>query len=376
MLPLQDEPDSGVNADQQATCAVREDPVLQDPVLQEEENIQSHSGWQVITHQSSSYSDQQEGPGHQQGNSHLGNSHSDQQDDSHSEQQGNSHSNQQDNSYPSHPKQLSNGDLNNSPSDNTHRNQQSYSTQQSNGHSDQLDKSPPDQLNDQQKSATDQHGPTLRLGLQFEPVEASKPRFNGSLHLHVESLLHQNNHSFTSTVVTISLLPNKKDTTTAFNPVWNERFTFENVTLEELGTRRVLELTMVGYDRLGNSHFAGGIRLGSHPTPADQEPPEWMDSNDKESKHWDDMLAQPGEWVESHHVLRPSMRPGKVEGLHRPASRDGSGEDRSAQVAAAMGGMVETANTSGNRLTELELQQMPPLIRVSKMLTVCLNSQR
>ena len=92
------------------------------------------------------------------------------------------------------------------------------------------------------------------------------------------------------------------------NPVWEEEFTFKNVTLEQLSKERVLDLTVWDYDRRGSNDFIGGLHLGPTPSLA-AEHREWMDSIQGEISHWEAMLACPGEWVQRWHTLRPSMDP-------------------------------------------------------------------
>ena len=90
------------------------------------------------------------------------------------------------------------------------------------------------------------------------------------------------------------------------NPVWEEKFGYEKVSLEELSRERVLEVSVWDYDRRGNNEFIGGLRLGPAPgrTPKHKE---WMDCIGDEVSHWEAMLSRPGEWVEQWHTLRPSM---------------------------------------------------------------------
>ena len=92
------------------------------------------------------------------------------------------------------------------------------------------------------------------------------------------------------------------------NPVWEEEFTFKNVTFQQLSKERVLELTVWDYDRRGSNDFIGGLHLGPAPGSATKHK-EWIDSIGEEISHWEAMLAHPGEWVEQWHTLRPSMDP-------------------------------------------------------------------
>lgn len=155
----------------------------------------------------------------------------------------------------------------------------------------------------------------------FDPNPTRKGKSKGVLHVHVKnakSLPNMDTIGYTDGFVKMSLLPNRvkrKKTSVVnddLNPIWNEKFTFTNMSLDELSTQQVLELTVWDHDTLSSNDFIGCVRLG--PTPGDVEgKKEWMDSSGTEAKHWKDMLAHPGEWVESTHSLRPSMDPRKVD---------------------------------------------------------------
>ena len=93
------------------------------------------------------------------------------------------------------------------------------------------------------------------------------------------------------------------------NPVWEERFTYEKVTLEELSKERVLEVTLWDFNKGSSNDFVGGIRLGSAPGGTTSKHKEWMDSIGEEVSHWEAMLTHPGEWVEQRHILRHTMDP-------------------------------------------------------------------
>ena len=95
------------------------------------------------------------------------------------------------------------------------------------------------------------------------------------------------------------------------NPVWEEKFRYENVGLKELLSERYLEVTVWDHDKSGND-FIGGLRLGPAPGCAVKHK-EWMDSIGDEVTHWEAALARPGEWVEQWHTLRPSMDPRDVD---------------------------------------------------------------
>ena len=161
----------------------------------------------------------------------------------------------------------------------------------------------------------------LTLSLMFDPNLTKKRKDKGTLHINIQSAIglpNMDTDGLTDGFVKMSLLPNKakrKKSRVVSNdlaPVWNEKFTFMNVTLDELATQRVLELTVWDHDTLSSNDFIGALRLG--PTPSKVEGrEEWMDSGSTEAKHWEDMLARAGEWVESTHSLRPTMSPRNLD---------------------------------------------------------------
>lgn len=161
----------------------------------------------------------------------------------------------------------------------------------------------------------------LQLALMFDPTPTKKGKSKGILHVHIKnakSLPNMDTIGYTDGFVRMSLLPNRakrKKTCVVnddLNPVWNEKFTFTNVSLDELSTERVLELTAWDHDTLSSNDFIGCLRLG--PTPGSVEGRhEWMDSSTTEAKHWEDMLACPGQWAEATHSLRLSMDPRKFD---------------------------------------------------------------
>ena len=95
------------------------------------------------------------------------------------------------------------------------------------------------------------------------------------------------------------------------NPVWEEKFAYHAISLQDLLSERVLELTLWQHDKHGNE-FIGGLRVGGAPgrSPRQQK---WMDAIGAEVSHWEEMLSQPGQWVEEWHTLRPSMVPREVD---------------------------------------------------------------
>ena len=160
---------------------------------------------------------------------------------------------------------------------------------------------------------------TLRLSLMFAPGEKGK----GTLHINIKQakeLPKMDPNGLTDGLVKCHLLPDKsakgKRKTGVIknnlNPVWEERFIYEKVTLEELSKERVLEVTVWDHDSKGSNDFIGGVRLGSAPSTASKHK-EWMDSIGDEVSHWEAMLTHPGEWVDRWHTLRHSMDPRSVD---------------------------------------------------------------
>lgn len=96
------------------------------------------------------------------------------------------------------------------------------------------------------------------------------------------------------------------------SPTWNELLEYKSVSLDDLSTGRVLELTVWDHDRRGCNDFIGCLRLGPAAASGDdggsRTRKEWMDSTEKETEQWEAMLATPGgEWVEYEHDLRHSI---------------------------------------------------------------------
>ena len=165
----------------------------------------------------------------------------------------------------------------------------------------------------------------LRLGLKFIPSDGSKPTGGGTLLIDVKQAkeLPAMNGETADSAVKLHLLPNRKSSgkrktgviKNNLNPVWEEKFTYENVSLEELSRERVLEISVWNYEKSGNT-FIGGLRVGPSPgsvVAAAAKPKDWMDSIGDEVTHWKDMLARPGEWVEQWHTLRTSLNPRSVD---------------------------------------------------------------
>ena len=154
----------------------------------------------------------------------------------------------------------------------------------------------------------------------FAPGEKGK----GTLHINIhqaKELPRMDPNGLTDGLVKCHLLPDKsakgKRKTNVVknnpNPVWEERFTYEKVTLEELSKERVLEACVCHNDPKGNNVVIGGVRLGSAPSGTTSKHKEWMDSIGEEVSHWEAMLTHPGEWVDRWHTLRHTMEPRSVD---------------------------------------------------------------
>lgn len=89
------------------------------------------------------------------------------------------------------------------------------------------------------------------------------------------------------------------------NPVWEEVHRFDKLHLDELATERVLEVTVWDFNKGSSSEFIGGLHLG--PAPRAGVKHKRMDSIGEEVRHWEAVLANPGEWVELSHTLRMTM---------------------------------------------------------------------
>lgn len=122
-------------------------------------------------------------------------------------------------------------------------------------------------------------------------------------------------------LVKLFLLPDKSSkgkrktavVKSSLNPIWEETFMYEKVSLEELSSKRVLEITVWNNDKGSiKDEFVGGLRIGPSVRMAKIHK-EWIDSNEEEVSHWEEMLAHPGEWVERCHSLRSSMDPRDVD---------------------------------------------------------------
>ena len=154
------------------------------------------------------------------------------------------------------------------------------------------------------------------MGLKFEELGTKKGETYGKLHIHIrkaKDLPNMDTHGYTDGFVKIFLLPTKSSKAQRktkvikdnLDPIWNETFVYDKVTVEQLSYSHALEVTVWDQDMISSNDFVGGLRIG--PEPKLGQTKNWMDSNAMEFSHWEEMLSCPGEWVERCHTLRASM---------------------------------------------------------------------
>lgn len=158
----------------------------------------------------------------------------------------------------------------------------------------------------------------LKVAIKFEPDTKLKGRLIVSVK-EAKELPQMDPSGLTDSFVKTYLLPKRcsfsKQKTKlikgTLNPTWNEDLEYKLVTLDDLRTNRVLELTVWDYDRRGCNDFIGSLRLGPNPASAcagsSKAKKDWMYSTEKEVEQWEEMIASPGQWVEYEHDLKPSI---------------------------------------------------------------------
>ena len=168
------------------------------------------------------------------------------------------------------------------------------------------------------------HG-QVKIGLMFTPITKKSGKIVGTLSIMIKQAqdLPQMDAmgGLADSFIKCHLLPDHSShgkcktavVKNSLNPVWEERFTYEKVVLEELTTERVLEITAWEFNKGSSNDFIGGLRIGSLYLPSRiGRHKEWMDSIGDEVSHWETMLACPGRWVEQWHTFRTTMDPRSV----------------------------------------------------------------
>lgn len=89
-------------------------------------------------------------------------------------------------------------------------------------------------------------------------------------------------------------------------PICNEELIFQKLKLHDLAAEKALEVTLWNQ----SEQIIGGLRLG--PAPGSGKRKEWMDSSGGEVRHWESVMARPGEWQEAWHRLRTIMDPKSI----------------------------------------------------------------
>lgn len=146
-------------------------------------------------------------------------------------------------------------------------------------------------------------------------TDDTRPERFGKLYIHVKNAKDLANNGSADTTanpfVRCYLVPDvdvggKRKTsigTGTQTSVWDEQYCYDKVNLDDLCTQRALEVSLWDSNRQGANNFVGALRLG----PAEEKRPGGLHSSGGDASHWEDMLANTGEWVECWHDLRPSM---------------------------------------------------------------------
>ena len=162
----------------------------------------------------------------------------------------------------------------------------------------------------------------MNIAIKFEEVLNKKGKMKGTLHVLINQamgLCNPHSKAKADSFVKCYLLPDKSSSgkrktqviKSNSNPDFEEEFTYEKIDLDELVSKRVLEVTIWDSNKGSSSDFIGGLRLGPAPTVGVKHK-EWMDSIGKEVSHWESVMARRGEWVEMWHSLRSTMNPRSV----------------------------------------------------------------
>ncbi len=150
----------------------------------------------------------------------------------------------------------------------------------------------------------------------FEQLSSKKGKSKGTLHITVnqaKDLYNSNSTAKTDSFVKCYLLPDKSSSgkrktrviQANSDPIWEESFTYEKLSLEELVSERGLEVTVWDFNKGSSNEFIGGLRIG--PAPSVGKRKEWMDSIGEELRQWESVVSNPGQWTNTWHTLRTTM---------------------------------------------------------------------
>lgn len=78
------------------------------------------------------------------------------------------------------------------------------------------------------------------------------------------------------------------------SPIWEEVFVFENQCIDDLHSKRVLDISLYCRSLESSTTFIGKICLGTQP----------RNSTGEEIRHWEAIFANSGKWVEDIHTLK------------------------------------------------------------------------
>ena len=158
----------------------------------------------------------------------------------------------------------------------------------------------------------------LRVALMFEQLSAKKGKAKGTLHIKIyqaKDLSNSNSSAKVDSFVKCYLLPDKSSSgkrkthviKANSDPTWEESFSYEKLSLDELTSERVLEVTVWDLNKGSSNEFVGGLRLGPAPREVGGKRKEWMDSIGEEVGQWESMVSSPGQWIDVWHTLRTTM---------------------------------------------------------------------
>ena len=158
----------------------------------------------------------------------------------------------------------------------------------------------------------------LRMAMMFEQLSSKKGKVKGTLHITInqaKELCNSSSGSKVDSFVKCYLLPDKGSSgkrktrvvKASSEPIWEESFSYEKLSLEELASERVLEVTMWDLNKGSSNEFIGGLRIGPAPRVGGGQHKEWMDSIGEEVIQWESVMASPGQWTDTWHTLRTTM---------------------------------------------------------------------